>query len=927
MALPRYLYSVSESVRSPLLRLEQSPTTPAVSRPLELANTAVSMETDVTTSVELTRTASQEEIHRVERDLELGGVYKQSSHEMSAVVENGDSANSLAKTANGNSQYGGTVHQPSITASVKKKGAINLDPGDCVYYKADQERTKWEEAALYVREGEDNDKFPYHPRGKWSRHAYTVLHHPAYYITHLTVGILLMLLALIEQPSVADKRLSEDQLRHLIIAHGVLELFFLLLLAADISLRLLWLQPRHFFKHKRTMLISIILVVMFVEAITVLVRQESHLRITRALRPVFFIDNFLMGGVRRVLRQILECIKPITDVLLLLLFFVIFFSLFGYYIFADIDTTYFDTYGRSFVSLFISTTTANHPDVMLGSYSQYPATPIFFIVYIVVALYFISNMLLAVVYSSFSDADKNKFRKLFLHKREALRHAYNVISGAEGIEFHDFLLFMQQYQPAIPEWQTMCIFKALHKDPKQQHQDLSLDEFYSFYEMQDFRWKRLDSEGIIVPWFIHHGLPSKLRKLVKPIHKLVKLRWFNLAVNLIVGINLLFLLIYTALISEAGERFEALKTVRPVSFVFVLIYCIEIILRIIGLGPVDYFRKFWSVGDFIVILVSLVCLCLESSDALFPVVVCFRPLKLIRLLKLKRRYRDIMNTLLVLTPRLLSVGLLLLVIYYFFAVMGMEFFAHDVYPGCCNTSWYGIGQLYAGPANSSSLNSTDGIVNMYYLNNFDNILRSYVTLYVLMVVNNWFIIMEGFASEAGKYEWGARLYFMMFYIITLVVLQVVISFIVEAFVFKIQATQKKRSCEKHKDATSCECVRVAQRKKLVQIHLVTADIIKLKYEIAYSDQTCRTKDPNYFMRRWRRVDLDHSHLPEGVFQYTGRRLRTKEDIHLLMYKSVLQNWIDEQEVRRSQQIESTPRQPCHLIAWNYFKNAVEYVLE
>ena len=44
---------------------------------------------------------------------------------------------------------------------------------------------------------------------------------------------------------------------------------------------------------------SIFLVVMFVEAITVLVRRESHVRITRALRPVFFIDNYLMGGVRR----------------------------------------------------------------------------------------------------------------------------------------------------------------------------------------------------------------------------------------------------------------------------------------------------------------------------------------------------------------------------------------------------------------------------------------------------------------------------------------------------------------------------------------------------------------------------------------------------------------------------------------------------
>ena len=44
---------------------------------------------------------------------------------------------------------------------------------------------------------------------------------------------------------------------------------------------------------------TIVLAALFVEAIVVLARQRSHLRITRALRPIFFIDNVLMDEVRR----------------------------------------------------------------------------------------------------------------------------------------------------------------------------------------------------------------------------------------------------------------------------------------------------------------------------------------------------------------------------------------------------------------------------------------------------------------------------------------------------------------------------------------------------------------------------------------------------------------------------------------------------
>lgn len=42
-----------------------------------------------------------------------------------------------------------------------------------------------------------------------------------------------------------------------------------------------------------------VLLLQFVEAIVVLVRQTSHLRVTRALRPIFLVDCRYCGAVRR----------------------------------------------------------------------------------------------------------------------------------------------------------------------------------------------------------------------------------------------------------------------------------------------------------------------------------------------------------------------------------------------------------------------------------------------------------------------------------------------------------------------------------------------------------------------------------------------------------------------------------------------------
>lgn len=64
---------------------------------------------------------------------------------------------------------------------------------------------------------------------------------------------------------------------------------------------------------------------------------------------------------------------------------------------------------------------------------------------------------------------------------------------------------------------------------------------------------------------------------------------------------------------------------------------------------------------------------------------------------------------------------------------------------------------------------------------------------------------EGFASES-RFDWLVRLYFLSFNIITLVIFEVAIAFLVEAFVYKVLARQRHRICCKHKQAfKKCQC--------------------------------------------------------------------------------------------------------------------------
>lgn len=357
---------------------------------------------------------------------------------------------------------------------------------------SDHWNMNYHEAAIYLEEGENNEKFDSHPKHPSALPAYLLVHNTLYYTLDLITSLLLLVLAVAEPPSLSKFTLPVG-------IHGTLELVALSIIAVELILKLRWMGWYTILKHKRTAIKCLALIVMAVEALVVLIRYESHFRITRALRPIFLVDTKACGNVRRFIRQILQSLPPILDMLGLLMFLVCSFALLGYFLFShNSSNLYFKTLADSFVSMFVLLTTANFPDVMMPAYAQSRWNAIFFISYISISLYVLMNLMLAVVYETFTGIERDKFRKLLLHKRKACKLAFKLLVSKENpdsIKFKQFQGLMKYYIPRRSLRDVVLMFKQLNSSG---NGALSEEEFLNVYDAVNLKWHLKEPSD---PWF------------------------------------------------------------------------------------------------------------------------------------------------------------------------------------------------------------------------------------------------------------------------------------------------------------------------------------------------------------------------------------------------------------------------------------------
>eukprot|EP00092_Neocalanus_flemingeri_P012722 GFUD01013709.1.p1 GENE.GFUD01013709.1~~GFUD01013709.1.p1 ORF type:complete len:872 (+),score=167.61 GFUD01013709.1:299-2914(+) len=704
----------------------------------------------------------------------------------------------------------------------------------------------YREASIFLEEGQNNDKFLHHPRDRESLPAYLLVHSQWFNVIDLLVSVVILALGFAEQNEIPFFQVP-------ILVHSSIELCGLVLMTVQLYLKTRWIGWRSFLKHKRTLIKGLTLIVMIAEAVVVLVRNKSHFRVTRALRILFLIDTHYCGGVRRFIRQIFKSLPPILDMLGLLLFIMVIYSVLGFYLFGPSDTEdgspYFQTFFLSFINLFVLLTTANFPDVMMPSYYKNSLSFLFFFSYLMINLYFLMNLLLAVVYDSFTAEEVKKFKKLFLHKRKACQHAFKLLVTKENphsICFVHFSGLVSYYSPSSTPMDNLLMFKLMNESGTN---NLTQEEFYGIYDAVEYQWKPNKN---MAPYYESCKKPFSM--ISGAISLLVKSKTFDYTIYMLIIFNGILLIVQTSSMVHTN----AIQSIYApwVSNSFISIYTIEMILKLIGLGIPKYFSSPWNIFDCLITLLGISSVVLTELSIQSYYIMILRPLRLLRLFKVKKRFRDVFGTFIILMPRLNSAMIILVLVFYFFGVIGVETFSKYQLQNCCKNTT--VEPYYNYADNSSG-------IGYYYLNNFNNLPRAYVTLFELMVVNNWFIIMEGYASVTGT-DWS-RLYFMGFYLFTMVVVTIIVAFILEAFLFRIQYKQKMNKDE--------------------EIKVLSETIAMDREEVFYLDSIYERGGKSGF----KEFAIDN--VDQTGIEFIGTKKRTKEELQKMMYKDETVEWLEE----------------------------------
>ncbi|KAA8495059.1 Sodium channel protein type 10 subunit alpha [Porphyridium purpureum] len=269
--------------------------------------------------------------------------------------------------------------------------------------------------------------------------------------------------------------------------------------------------------------------------------------------------------------------------------------------------------------------------------------------------------------------------------------------------------------------------------------------------------------------------------------RMVTQTWFEITVMSLIVLNSITLGMEFYGANAAWEWFYFIS-----GAVFTWLFVLEMILKLLGLGVRQYFRDRWNLFDFVIVLLSLVtfvldviALSISNFNSPFDATVLrvFRVFRLLRVLRLTKRFKNLrllVETLMLSLPSLVNVGSLMALVFYIYAVIGVQFF--------------GTVQPLDNPP------PTGGGINAYA--NFTTFYWAVLTLLQCATADTWNGIMWDLVSLGGWYKL-AVLYFVTFIFLgAYVLINIFIAIMIEAFAsvikrdeFKINETHLERYAE------------------------------------------------------------------------------------------------------------------------------------
>ncbi|VDO06043.1 unnamed protein product [Rodentolepis nana] len=614
------------------------------------------------------------------------------------------------------------------------------------------------------------------------------------------------LLPLFESPSSLTK--SSDvrlNLQRPVVPCGILESIDFLCLCFFLvrSLMLAYLFWKEEFRRNYWLIGQF--VVIFISINDVLVSMalgcSEFIRIRRFFRPYFLIADSQM--LKKTIKCLLITIPELFTYLLLLLLWILFSTLIAICMFSGRKQTFSSPHNlfaksegvgikwfyETFFNIIVLLTTANHPDLLLPNYNENRGAALFDVVFIAVGTYFFMYIFTAIMFNQFRGYLSSSIQKRMFRRRLAVFAAFQLLKSQDPF----FLLILDLTTPSLFICTTLRREPVVESDKIRQVLEetslsgwkkeiflLKLEKEFSnislkLGEFMDlFRLLELSSQ----PKALRHT-----RQFYNPVASRIQtfflsdeFRWIELSISLA---NVTCIIVQLVAFEEEDKpsfRFLIINTV------FALIYMAEIVLRIWFYGCRDALKRL-SLFDTVLSSLNLTLRLVELALILcglksIPylqwspynigqvanVCVILRTVRFLQNSKL-------MKAILLKMPQHLAPVLgILACLYYVYALIGLTVFHGAIEPPSDN-------------ANATYLCGSYQELS-YWSINFDDFAASLFTLWSLMVINNWHVIVRAFTEKRGR---AVHFYMLSWWLIAVVIMATLITaMIIESFLFARQ---------------------------------------------------------------------------------------------------------------------------------------------
>jgi len=518
-------------------------------------------------------------------------------------------------------------------------------------------------------------------------------------------------------------------------------------------------------------------------------------RFSRLCRP--FIYLAFTKPLRQVAMNVLLCLPKVADVLASLAVLVCLSVVVGIVLFANTDEgkAKFATWDESFASLWILFTTANFPDVMIPAINRRRSYFGFFFVYLVLTLFLLSNILLAAVYNAYKTQLKASMKAKYTNRALALKRAFALLANDRGeISREQWMRFFRLYTRGITatgeetEETYDCIgqrsIAVLRLLEVSSTRGMRFDEFRR--GMDALLNKSVYFPRSAAPWVARpNGRLSCLHRAISGKRHILgyKLTW-DIGLDVLIFAEMVGILLqsvdgeniahlFRGIIRFVSSNFdEELLEQRDSAWFFICrgitaLYVADTTLKIWVLGIERLLHRSPKVYRFDIIcsygLAALEVAYFFSQTALFSrVMTLSRMARSLRLFRYIVALRHLYTLLTRLLPTYLQLVTLLFLVSYIFATVGVQAFGGRIWEG------------------NDALKDSDFEKGQYWALNFNDFASALMTLFVVMVVNNWYIIADGYYRVTGT-KWACAYFVIFFVIANLIVLDILVAMILECY--------------------------------------------------------------------------------------------------------------------------------------------------